>query len=125
MSRGLRTARWAGIGVVALLAGRGLLAILSDVLDAGIDDLVLHPKTSGDWTAFEHYIAYNWIADVDRYLYLARSTKDRSTWIQLAPGECWIAGEVEWVTPNVLRVPTAFKDGCLTRVDDIVIEWRP
>jgi|SoiMethySBSTD1v2_1073268.scaffolds.fasta_scaffold582480_2 hypothetical protein len=125
MSRGLRIARWAGLAAVVLLAGRGLLAILFDVLESGIDDLILHPKTSGGWTAFERYISYNWIADVDRYLYLARSTKDRSTWIQIAPGECWIDGEVEWVTPNVLRVPTEFKDGCLTRVNEIVIEWKP
>jgi hypothetical protein len=78
MSRGLRIARWTGFATLVLLAGRGLLAISFDVLNAGIDDLILHPKTSGGWTAFERYISYNWIADVDRYVYLARSTKDRS-----------------------------------------------
>ena len=125
MSRTLCIARWVGLAALVLLAFRGLRASIVDVLDAGIDDVVRHPRTSRGWTAFSREIHYNWIADVDKYLYLARSTEDRSTWIQIAPGETWSCGEMVWVAPNVLRVPAAFKDGCLTRVDDIVIEWRP
>lgn len=115
--------RGVGLATLVLLAGRGLLALFVDVFLASGSERILHPKTCGGWTAFTHYIDYGLFNDADWHLYIARAIEDRSTWIRLAPGQAH--GDLEWVNPNLLRVSWGLRDGCLTRVNDIVIEWRP
>lgn len=119
-----RVVRWAGWTIVVLLVVRGAFAVALDVLRWGVAEEELRYVAEGSgWTAFERCIDYNFIADRDTVLYLARSIHDESTWFRIAPTDTHLGGAMVWVTPRHLRIPAAYRDGCLRGLDDVVIEW--
>jgi len=119
-----RVIRWTALSVAALLAARGAFAVLLDIAEWGIADEELRYVAQGTgWTAFERCIDYRFIADRDTTLYLARSADDKSTWFRIAPTDTTLSGPMVWVTPQHLRVPASYRDGCLRSLDNVVIEW--
>ncbi len=121
-----RVLRWAGRIILIILCVRGTLAAGMDILRWGIsNDHLRHIATGARWTAFELCIDYTIIADRDTVLYMARSIDDRSTWFRIAPTDTRLTGSIEWVTPQHLRIPALYRDGCLRGLDDVVIEWAP
>lgn len=115
--------RWAGFALLVLLAVRGIAALFVDAVAACMTDELRYVTVNGTWTAFERCVDYNFIPDSDTSLYLARSVEDRATWVRLAPTDTHLMGPMEWKGSNCLCIPAAFRDGCRTRVDDVVIEW--
>ena len=124
MTTRVRILRWVGFAILLLFAFRGAAALLMDALAACITDVNRYVAPGVSWTAFERCIDYNVVADRDTTLYLARDVEDKSTWIRMAPTDTHLLGPMEWRGPNQLWIPAQFRDGCLKRVDDVVIEWE-
>jgi hypothetical protein len=124
MTRRIRLLRWTGLTVLLLLALRGAATLFMAVLGWCVATEELRYVTPGvSWTAFERCIDYNFIADRDTVLYLARSVDDKSTWVRIAPTDTRLGGPMKWRDAKRLWIPAAFRDGCLRSVDDVVIEW--
>lgn len=124
MAKALRVLRWVAMALLLLLAARGAWALALDALRWGMaTDEIRHVAPGVSWTAFERCIDYNLIADRDTVLYLARAIHDEATWYRIAPTDTHLDGPMIWVTPTRLRIPAAYRDGCLRGLDDVVIEW--
>ena len=115
--------RWVGFTILLLLAIRGAAALSLDALSLCASEELRGVTPGETWTAFERCIDYNFIADRDTALYLARSVEDKSTWIRIAPTDTHLRGAMEWRGPKHLWVPALYRDGCLRSFDDVVIEW--
>jgi hypothetical protein len=82
------------------------------------------PVAQGEgWVAFLRTVDVG--IDRDTYVYLARSVRDRSSRVRLAPIDTVVAARFEWVGPKHLRIaawPRPPRRG-KTRVEDVTIEW--
>jgi hypothetical protein len=112
------------MALLLLLAARGAWALALDALRCAVsEEEIREVAPGGSWTAFERCIDYHLISDRDTVLYLARDIGDEATWYRVAPTDTHLHGPMVWMTPTHLRIPAAYRDGCLRSLDDVVIEW--